>query len=370
MSGGGPVGVGVVGAGKISEQYLANMARYPDLDVRFVADLHPELARAQAERHGVAGHGTPEQALARDDVELIVNLTVPAAHAEVASAALAAGKHVFNEKPIAHDLPSAEALIARADAAGLRLGCAPDTFLGPGLQTVRRMLEAGRIGTPLTASVVMQYAGPHQWHPNPDFLYQPGAGPLFDMGPYYLTALMQAFGPVARVAARGGSAAPTRVIGAGPRAGEEIPVGVPTYVAALYDFESGSVAQATFSFDSPLRRMGVIEIAGSEATLLAPDPNEFDGDIRVTRGGQEWESTPAGGPGIFGRGIGAVDMARAIRADVPHSADARLGLHVLDVMLATERSIETAAFVEVASRFDPVPALPEGWDPAEHTLAR
>jgi predicted dehydrogenase len=370
VSGDGTVGIGVVGAGKISEQYLANLARYPDVDVHFVADLRPELARTQAERHGVPGHGSLEQALARDDVELIVNLTVPAVHAEVASAALAAGKHVFNEKPIAPDLPSAEALIAQADAAGLRLGCAPDTFLGPGLQTVRRMLEGGYIGTPLTASVVMQYAGPHLWHPNPDFLYQPGAGPLFDMGPYYLTALTQAFGPVARVAARGGSAAPTRVIGAGPRAGEEIPVGVATYVAALYDFESGSVAQATFSFDSPLRRMGVIEFAGSDATLVAPDPNAFAGDIRINRGGPEWESSTADGADVFGRGIGAVDMARSIRADVPHSADGRLGLHVLDAMLATETSIETAAFVEIASRFDPIPALPEGWDPTERTLAR
>ena len=233
MSGGGPVGVGVVGAGTISEQYLANMATFPDLDVRFVADLRPELARRQADRFGVAGSGTLAQALAHDGVELVVNLTVPAAHADVASAALAAGKHVWNEKPIAADLASGEALVAQAEAAGRLLGTAPDTFLGPGLQTVRRMIEAGAIGTPLTASVVMQYAGPHQWHPNPDFLYQPGAGPLFDMGPYYLTALSQTFGAVTRVAARGASAGPTRVIGDGPRAGEEIPVAVPTYVAAL-----------------------------------------------------------------------------------------------------------------------------------------
>ena len=367
MSGAGPLGVGVIGAGRISEQYLTNMARYPDLDVRFVADLRPELARAQAERHGVPGHGTVSEALARDDVELIVNLTVPAAHAEVASAALAAGKHVWNEKPIAADLASAEALLVQADAAGLRLGCAPDTFLGPGLQTARRLVEAGRIGTPLTASVVLQYAGPHRWHPNPDFLYQPGAGPLFDMGPYYLTALTQTFGPIARVAARGASVAPTRVIGTGPRAGEEIPVGVPTYVAALYDFESAGVAQATFSFDSPLERMGVVEIAGSEATLVAPDPNEFTGDIRINRGSPEWETIPATGAEV-GRGIGAVDMARAIRAGVPHSADGRLGLHVLDAMLATEASISTSAFVAVSSRFEPVAPLPDGWDPTERTL--
>ena len=368
MSGTGPVGVGVVGAGKISDQYLANMARYPDLDVRFVADLHPHLARAQAERHGVADAGTTEQALARDDVELVVNLTVPAAHAEVASAALSAGKHVFNEKPITPDLASAEALIAQADAAGLRLGCAPDTFLGPGLQTMRRMLEAGRIGTPLTASVVMQSAGPHRWHPNPDFLYQPGAGPLFDIGPYYLTALAQAFGPIARVAARGTTAAPTRVIGAGPRAGERIPVAVPTHVVALYEFESGALAQATFSFDTPLERMGVLEITGADATLVATDPNTFAGEIRINRGGEAWESVPAAGVD-HGRGIGAVDMARAIRSGGAHSTDARLGLHVLDAMVATEISINTAAFVQVASRFDPGAALPEYWDPTELTLA-
>jgi predicted dehydrogenase len=367
VSGAGPVGVGVVGAGKISARYLANMARYPDLDVRFVADLYPDLARAQAERHGIADSGTTEQALARDDVELIVNLTVPAAHAEVASAALAAGKHVFNEKPIAHDLASAEALIAQADAAGLRLGCAPDTFLGPGLQTVLRMLEAGAIGTPLSASAVMQYGGPHLWHPNPDFLYQPGAGPLFDMGPYYLTALAQAFGPVARVAARGVGAAPTRVIASGPRAGEAFPVAVPTHVAAIYEFESGAVAQATFSFDTPLERMGVLEITGSEATLAAPDPNTFAGEIRIHRGEEAWESVPATGDD-HGRGIGAVDMARAIRSGGAHRTDARLGLHVLDAMVATETSIETATFVEVSSRFDPVAALPEDWDPTEPTL--
>jgi predicted dehydrogenase len=367
VTGAGPVGVGVVGAGKISEQYLGNLAQYPDVDVRFLADLDVERAAAQAERHGVPSHGTLEQALEREDVELIVNLTVPAAHAEVAAAALTAGKHVFNEKPIAADLTAAEALLAQAGAAGLRLGCAPDTFLGPGLQTVRRLLESGAVGTPLTASVVMQYAGPHLWHPNPDFLYQPGAGPLFDMGPYYLTALAHTFGSIARVAARGGSAAPTRVIGSGPRAGEEIPVGVPTYVAALYEFESAGLAQATFSFDSKLRRMGVIEIAGTEGTLVAPDPNDFAGEIRITRGGDEWDVVPTE-DGVAGRGIGAVDMARAIRAGVPHRADGRLGLHVLEAMMATETSIETAAFVEVASRFEPLPSLPEHWDPAERTL--
>ena len=367
MSGSGPVGVGVVGAGTISEQYLANMATFPDLDVRFVADLHPDVARRQADRFGVAESGTVEQLLAHDGVELVVNLTVPAAHAEVASAALAAGRHVWNEKPITADMAAGLALIAQADAAGLLLGAAPDTFLGPGLQTARRMIEAGAIGTPLTASVVMQYGGPHRWHPNPGFLYGPGAGPLFDMGPYYLTALSQTFGAVTRVAARGTSAGPTRIVGTGPRAGEEIAVAVPTYVAALYDFESGGVAQATFSFDSPLKRMGVVEIAGTEATIAAPDPNNFTGEVRLNRGVDDWEPVPVTGA-EGGRGIGAVDMARAIRTGEPHRANGRLALHVLDTMFATAASIETAAFVPVGTRFDPIPALPEDWDPTALTL--
>ena len=335
--------------------------------MRFVADLRPELARAQAERYGVPGHGSPEEALARDDVELIVNLTIPAAHAEVAAAALAAGKHVFNEKPIASDLASAEALLTQADAAGLRVGCAPDTFLGPGLQTARRLLESGAIGIPLTASVVFQNAGPHRWHPNPDFLYQPGAGPLFDLGPYYLTALAQAFGPVARVAARGASARAdpdhrnrtTRGRG-GPRRGADLCRG-------RLRLRGRRRGQATFSFDSRLDRQGVVEIAGTEATLIAPDPNTFTGAIRIHRGEDDVETVPAAGA-EGGRGIGAVDMARAIRAGVPHRADGRLGLHVLDAMLATAASIETAAFVDVASRFEPASALPEDWDPAERTL--
>ena len=363
----GPVGVGVVGAGKISDQYLPNMAGYPDLDVRFVADLDTGLAADQAERHGVAGSGTVEECLAHDGVELVVNLTVPVAHAEVAAAALAAGRHVFNEKPLAADLESARALVAQAEEAGLLLGCAPDTFLGSGLQTVRRAIESGAIGTPLTASVVMQYPGPHLWHPNPDFLFQPGAGPLFDMGPYYLVALTQAFGAVTRVAARGGSAGPTRVIGSGSRAGEEIPVDVPTYVAALYDFEHGGVAQATFSFDSPLKRTGVVEIAGTEATIAAPDPNTFTGEVLITRGDGEWEPVPVTGA-EGGRGIGAVDMARALRGGGAHRATGRLGLHVLETMLATAGSIDRGEFAAVESRFEPIPPLPEDWDPAEQTV--
>ncbi len=363
--------VGVVGAGKISEQYLANMAQYPDLDVRFVADLFPDLARSRADEFGVAGSGTVEALMARDDVELVVNLTIPLAHAEVASAALASGKHVWNEKPIAAARVDAAGLVAQAAAAGLLIGTAPDTFLGPGLQRTRQMIERGDIGTPLTASMVFQTAGPHSWHPNPEFLYQAGGGPLLDMAPYYLTAMTQIFGPISRVAALGSSAGPTRVIGSGPREGESFDVTVPTHVSALYEFAGGLKAQAVFSFDSALKRVGILEISGTDATIAPPDPNRFTGDIRlITADSPEEQLIPAGDRPA-GRGIGAVDMARAIRGGAAyggHRATGALALHVLEAMFATAESIDSGEFVRVESRFEPIPALPDDWDPTQRTV--
>jgi predicted dehydrogenase len=364
----GPVGVGVIGAGKISEQYLANMRTYPDLDVRFVADLIPDRARCIAARYGVPGSGSTKEALDRDDVEIIVNLTIPAAHAEVATAGLAAGKHVWNEKPLTVDLPSARSLLSQSQDAGLLVGCAPDTILGPGLQTTRRMIERGDIGQPLTASVVFQTPGPHRWHHNPNFLYQQGGGPLFDMAPYYLTALTQFFGPLGGVAARGSIAAPTRTISYGPRAGEVFDVQVATHVTAIYDFRAGAVASATFSFDSPLIRMGVLEIAGTEATLAAPDPGKFAGDIGIiTADQQEWQTITVSGDGI-GRGIGVVEMARAVRSGGAHRATAQLGLHVLDAMLATTESVESRAFVTIESLITQIDAMPKDWDPTRRQV--
>lgn len=366
--GAGPVGVGLIGAGNISTAYLRQLTTYPDVAVRFVADLVPARAAEQAAAFGVAGSGTVEELLARDDVEIVVNLTIPAAHAEVGAAVLAAGRHLWNEKPLAADRTSGAALVAQAEEAGLLLGCAPDTVLGPGLQTARRMIERGDIGTPLTAAATMQYPGPHRWHPNPDFLYQLGAGPLFDMGPYYLTALTQVFGPITGVAARGSSASPTRVIGTGPRAGESFAVTVPTYVTALYDFAGGGIAQVTLSFDSALTRMGAVEIAGTEATISPPDPNTFTGDIRLIRPDDEdWEVVPVTGV-EGGRGIGVLDMARALRTGGRHRATGRLGLHVLDAMFATAASIDERRFVPVESTFEPVPAMPAGFDPTARTL--
>lgn len=364
----GPVGVAIVGAGNISAEYLKNLTAFPDVEVRFVADLLRDRARARAEEYGVAAWGSMEEALASDDVELVVDLTIPAAHAEVARAALEAGKHVWNEKPIAVDLAGGAAIVELAEAAGLRLGAAPDTFLGPGLQAARRMIDAGAIGRPLTASVVMQSGGPESWHPSPEFLYDVGAGPLFDIGPYYLTCLAQTFGSFVRVASMGASTGPTRTIATGPKAGQTFDVRVPTYVAALYGFEGAGVAQATFSFDSPLRRVGVVEIAGTEATIALPDPNTFERNVRIIRNGSDaWTAIRVGGTD-GGRGIGVVEMARALRAGTPHRASGRLGLHVLDAMVATAASIESGRSVAIDSRIDPIPALPEDWDPRAATL--
>ena len=197
----GPVGIGIVGAGTISDTYLENLTSFPDTTVVAVADLVPEAARRKAEQFGVPRFGAVEALLADEEVDIVVNLTTPNAHAEIAGRAVRAGKHVWNEKPLTLDRASAQALLRAAEAAGVQVGGAPDTFLGPGLQHARRLVEQGVIGTPLTALVLMQNPGPESWHPNPAFLFATGAGPLFDLGPYYLTDLSQVLGPVAQVAA-------------------------------------------------------------------------------------------------------------------------------------------------------------------------
>jgi predicted dehydrogenase len=245
------------------------------------------------------------------------------------------------------------------------VGCAPDTFLGPGLQTACRLIEQGLIGTPLTALALLQLPGPESWHPNPAFLYAAGAGPLFDLGPYYLTVLVQVFGSVSSVAALGSKAKERRVIGSGPKAGEEFDVTVPSHVSALAQFESGQSAQAIFSFDSALPRT-LLEVNGTEATMLFPDPNYFDGEIAIRRrDGEDWETVATTTAKAF-RGTGVLDMARALREGRPHRAQGALGFHVLDTMIGIAESVESRAFVEVASSVDKPPLLAETgipWSP-------
>ncbi|HET9649864.1 MAG TPA: Gfo/Idh/MocA family oxidoreductase, partial [Microlunatus sp.] len=340
----GPVGIGFIGAGVISDTYLENLNSFPDTSVVAIGDLFPEAARAKAEKHGVAVSGGPEVVLEHPDVEIVVNLTIPAAHAEVALQVIRAGKHVWNEKPLALDRVSAKALLEEAEAAGLRVGCAPDTFLGSGLQEARRLIDSGEIGTPLTALVLMQSPGPESWHPNPAFLFQEGAGPLFDIGPYYLTALVQTFGPIASVAAIGSKSRETRVIGSGPKAGEEFAVTVPSHVSAAARFESGQSATMIFSFDSPRRRT-LLEVTGTEATMVLPDPNMFDGEIALQRRDDEEPAVVATTTQKSSRGTGVLDLARAIREDRPHRARGALAYHVLDAMISMDEAITAASYV-------------------------
>lgn len=361
----GRVGVGVIGAGVISNQYLENLTAFPDLDVRFVADIDLDRAQAQAEKFGVPSSGTVEQLLADDAIEIVVNLTLPKVHVEVGLQVLAAGKNVWSEKPFALDRASGRELLEAAHATGLRVATAPDTFLGSGIQSARRLIEHGDIGAPLTALTLMQSPGPESWHPNPDFLFQEGAGPLFDIGPYYLTALVQLFGPVARVSASASRARETRVIGSGPRAGEEFAVTVPTHVSALYEFESGQTAQSVFSFDSKLKRTQ-FEVAGLDGTVVVPDPNTFEGELEV-HDAEGIHSVPSTGT-TDTRGIGVVELARAIRAGVPERASGEQAYHVLDIMVSTIEAGESRTPVEIESTVHVAPALAEDWDPRAATL--
>lgn len=363
----GPVGVALIGAGNISTQYLSNLTRFPDVRVLGVADLDTARAAAAAREHGIPVSGEPDSVLTLPEVEIVINLTTPAAHAAVALAALAAGKHVYGEKPLTLDPAEGEKILAEADARGLRVGNAPDTFLGAGIQSAIRALDAGLIGTPIAAATAVQGPGPESWHPSPEFLYQRGAGPLYDLGPYYLTALVSLLGPVAKVAATARKARERRVIGSGPKAGTEFAVEVPTHVTALIEFASGAGSASTFSFDSPVSGR-MIEITGTEATLSVPDPNTFGGPLLIRAAAEaDWRELPLGGTEA-GRGLGVVEMARAIRAETPHRASGALALHVLDVMAAITDSAAEGAFRSLTSTAGRAPVLPDGWDPYEATL--
>lgn len=367
MSGTGRVGVGIIGAGNISTQYLDNLTTFPDVEVLFIADIDLARAQAQAQKYGVPGSGTTEQLLAHDGIEVVVNLTIPAAHVEVAMLALAAGKNVWTEKPIALDRESARTLLAEAARRGLRVATAPDTFLGAGLQAGKRLIESGRIGTPLTALVLFQSAGPEPWHPNPDFFYLHGGGPLFDMGPYYITALIQNLGPVKRVAATSSISKQSRVIGSGERAGQKVPVEVATHVSALVQFDSGASAQCVFSFQSALPRSGFVEFAGSAGTVVFPDPNMFAGELRLWADGAS-EAEIVTTESAVGRGTGVVELARAIRSGVVERASGEQAYHVLDVMVSMIEAAESGEFVTVESTVELAGSLPEGWDPRTATL--
>lgn len=374
----GPVGVGLIGAGNISSQYLKNLSSFPDVRVLAIADLIEERAREQASKHGVRNAGGIDVVLDDPDIDIVVNLTIPAVHVDVSEAAIAAGKHVWSEKPIGIDRESSRRLLAKADAANLRVGVAPDTVLGPGVQTAKRAIMRGDIGRPLFAQTAFQWQGPELFHPNPAFLYAHGAGPLLDMGPYYVSALIHVFGPVASVAALGLRGTETRSVQVGPLAGTEFPVEIPSTMSVLMQFEAGGHAQSLYSTDSPLLRHGVVEITGTEGTLVIPDPNTFGGPITITRPLTQVLEPPApaeqqvvdvASEGILaGRGLGLLDMARAIHEDRPHVASGEFGFHVLDTLLSIQESAATGDFVAVESSVAAIGSMPAGFDPHAASL--
>jgi len=336
-----PLRAGVIGCGAISEIYLTNARRFRSFDVVACADLDAERARQRAAAFGVPRALTTDALLADPEVELVVNLTVPKAHHEISLRALDAGKSVYSEKPLAATFAQAAELAARADRGGLRLGCAPDTFLGAALQTARRLVDAGAVGRPVAATANMICRGHESWHPSPAFYYERGGGPLFDMGPYYLTALISLLGPIARVAGLARISYAERTITSAPLRGSVISVETPTHVTALLDFACGAVGTLVTTFDVTASDAPLLEVHGEEGSLSLPDPNGFDGPLRLrTRREAAWREIPLDpGAGGNARGIGIADLAQARHGGGAHRADGELALHVVDVM---ERVLEAS----------------------------
>lgn len=347
-----PLRIGIIGCGNISGIYFKNLGLFAETEVVACADLDLGRAQAAAEEHGIANPLSPDELLAHPDVELVLNLTVPKAHASVARNAIRAGKHVYNEKPLTDNFEEAKLLIQEAKAANLVIGCAPDTFLGAGIQTCRELIEQGAIGTPVAARGSMLSRGPENWHPAPEFFYKRGGGPMLDMGPYYLTAMVALLGPIRRVTGSTRVSFPQRPIAKtnekfyGKPADEvaeafQISVETPTHLAGVFDMANGAVAELTTSFDvygdGPKHP---ITIFGSEGTLGVPDPNTFGGPVRLfSPKSWEWEEVPIEkAHAENSRGIGIVDIARAIRTGSSVKASGELALHVLEVMLSFEKS--------------------------------
>ncbi|MFI6080764.1 Gfo/Idh/MocA family protein [Streptomyces sp. NPDC051217] len=348
---GEPLRVGMVGAGKISGEYLKTLERLDDVRLTAVTDLDTERAESVAARiPGVAVVASVAELVARPDVDAVLNLTLPAVHAEVARAALDAGKHVYGEKPLAMTREEAGGLLAAAAGRGLRIGCAPDTVLGTGVQTARGAVDDGLIGAPVAATAFMTTPGHERWHPAPEFYYRDGGGPLLDMGPYYLSALVHLLGPVSRVTGAASMPRAERTIGSGPRAGEHFDSEVETHVTGLLEHTGGALTTLVMSFDIHAARLPRIEVHGTEGSLSVPDPNGFDGPVELHRAGGEWERLPvSGGYRDAGRGTGLADLATALAGDRPHRASGELARHVLDVMLTLLDAAREGVWLPVRS---------------------
>ena len=354
--------VGLVGCGTISDIYLTNAPRFRDIAIVACADLRPDAAARQAAAYGIAQR-SPDELLASPDIDIVLNLTIPDAHAAVSLAALAAGKHVYSEKPLATTLADGLAIKRLAESSGLRVGAAPDTVLGAAVQDARRQIDAGAIGRPLLGVATVLSHGMEDWHPNPGFFFRAGGGPVLDMGPYYLTTLVTLLGPVASVSATAQTGSAERIVSAegSPLRGSRIAVETPTTLSALLSFANGAEVAFLASWDVWRHGMLPLELHGTDGSIRLPDPNWFGGDVAVAAGRGDWRIT-ATSERVFGRpnwpreapaeanhrGLGLAEMARAIVEDRPHRASGDLALHVLAVMAAILRAAETRAPVAVA----------------------
>ena len=357
-----PVKVGVIGCGNISSAYFSHAPAFPILEVAACADLDEGKARAQAEKFGVPQVLTVEEMLAHPEIEIVLNLTIPQAHIPIARQAVAAGKHTYAEKPLGLDRTEAQALLAQAAASGLRVGCAPDTFLGAGIQTARKMVDDGAIGRPVAFTAFMMGRGHESWHPSPEFYYQPGGGPMFDMGPYYLTALLNLLGPLKRLTGAASIAIPNRVITSQPLHGKEITVTTPDHIAGTMEFAGGAVGTIITSFATHHAQYDgkfPITVYGTEGTLKVPDPNGFDGAVQINMGGG-FEDVPPAFPTGYGRMLGVADMAHAIRSGRAHRANGEQAYTVLDAMQGFLDSSQTGQAYTLSAPYERPAPMPIG----------
>jgi predicted dehydrogenase len=357
-----PTKVGIIGCGNISGVYFQAGKAFDILDVVGCADLIPERAKAKAEEHRCKAYASVEELLADPDIRIVMNLTIPNAHASVAFAALEAGKCVHNEKPLAITREDGRKMLELAKSKKLRVGCAPDTFMGGGIQTCVKLIDDGWIGEPIAATAFMTCHGHEGWHPDPEFYYKAGGGPMFDMGPYYLTALIALMGPVRRVTGSTRVTFPTRTITSQPKFGTVIEVDVPTHVAGILDFANGAIGTIITSFDVWAAELPRIEVYGTLGSLSVPDPNGFGGPVRIRRGGaSEWSTVPLShGYAENARGIGVADMAYAIRSGRPHRASGELAYHVLDIMHAFHDASDSGRHIDLQSTCARPKPLPMG----------
>lgn len=341
------VKVGIIGCGKISDIYMENCAKFGVLELSACADLDVERAKAQAAKYNIPRACSTEELLSDPDIAIIINLTIPAAHAEICLKALEAGKHVYVEKPLAVTRQEGQRILQAAAQRGLLVGSAPETFLGAGIQTALKLIEDGAIGRPVSATAFMMSRGHEHWHPDPEFYYAHGGGPMFDMGPYYLTALIQLLGPISRIAGITGMALQERTISSEKKHGKKIPVEIPTHVAGTLEFDSGAIASLIMSFDIfGGSSLPPLEIHGTDGTMLVPDPNTFGGPVKYRKLGEnEWTEVPLlAGYNENTRGIGVADMAYALQSGRPHRANGEMAYHVLEAMWGFHDSSDSGQY--------------------------